>query len=399
MLACRRRLLLSPFLSARCLSTPSSSEAPPSQKNDSIFSNKSSPWDHVFDDIKDTPPLLPSSVRNPLRAAAGPSITSAPGRARRQAMTAREVNAFDEMFNMIFNAVSEQKHSSDKDPLSSSGIGRLPQGGRIGDLFGNLRKQSKRLKWTTQSDEELDRKREEMDMCDTDQQLLEWAMREVFAESQKYEAAARNANATTSSTPPQLQPTTYPHLVALLMRTFRDKYRDPHLALSVFEYTRHLSIPSYVFGCNTGAYNELIETRWACFRDLGGVLTALEEMKVNGVQTNGRTRALVEALRREVGDRNMWEESGEVWGMLSKIEELALKAPRRPGKQANKSKKGWSDDQEWKNAALKADHADDGWEFDRWSSRSKPRRPLTDKPKQAEDWMDFAQGDEKLEFQ
>src|SRR6267154_1374361 len=54
---------------------------------------------------------------------------------------------------------------------------------------------------------------------------------------------------------------------------------------------------------NTPAYNELIETRWTYFRDLKGVHDALEEMRVNGVEPDGRTKKLVEKLRREVGAR------------------------------------------------------------------------------------------------
>ncbi|KAG1813778.1 hypothetical protein EV424DRAFT_1415537, partial [Suillus variegatus] len=111
-----------------------------------------------------------------------------------------------------------------------------------------------------------------MELCDTDQQLLEWAMREVFGQSRQYEERARNAiakseeqhqhapgptptsnvsanaNANPPPQPASMHPT-YPYLIAHLMRSFRDKYHDPHLALSIFDYARHLSIPSYVFGC------------------------------------------------------------------------------------------------------------------------------------------------------
>ncbi|KAG1812561.1 uncharacterized protein BJ212DRAFT_1370522, partial [Suillus subaureus] len=255
----------------------------------------------------------------------------------------------------------------------------------MSDLFGKLRRHSKRLKWTTEADGEFDKKKEEMELCDTDQQLLEWAMREVFGQSQKYEERARNAiakaeeqhatgltpssNASGSANPPpqltsthlELQHPTYPYLIAHLMHSFRDKYRDPHLALSIFDYARHLSIPSYVFGCTTPAYNELLETRWSCFRDLRGVHDALEEMRVNGVEPDGRTKKLVEKLRREVGARTVWEEesmfgSGEVVGMLSKIEQLAIKEPR--GKRGKGSgRKGPAFDA-WKGDALKEDVED-----------------------------------------
>jgi hypothetical protein len=267
-----------------------------------------------------------------------------------------------------------------------------------------------------------------MELCDTDQQLLEWAMREVFGQSQKYEERARNhaiakaeeqhapdvtssSNASANppqlaSTHPELQHPTYPYLIAHLMRSFRDKYRDPHLALSIFDYARHLSIPSYVFGCTTPAYNELIETRWSCFRDLRGVHDALEEMRVNGVDPDGRTKKLVEKLRREVGARTVWEEesmfgNGEVVGMLSKIEQLAIKEPRRKRGKAT-GKKGPAFDA-WKGDALKED-VEDGYEFGQWGSRKeRPRRRERDSERIAvtgvDDLLDGKiPGEDQLEF-
>ncbi|EGN99611.1 hypothetical protein SERLA73DRAFT_72413 [Serpula lacrymans var. lacrymans S7.3] len=414
MLACRRLLPYTSFLE-RSFQRASSTNAPSgipssSQRPDSIFSKSESAWDHVFSDIKEMPPLLPSTVRNPLRANASESPAS--GRTRRQAMTAREISAFDDMFNTIFNAVSEQKaHSGDgskaPDPLSTFGIGRSPQSGQMGDLLGKLRRHSKRLKWTSESDEELDRKKEEMDLCDTDHQLLEWALAEVFGESKRYEEAARKAiSSGEQESPPMLQSSTYPHLVALLIRSFRDKYHDPHLALSIFEYARHLSIPSYVFGCTTPAYNELIETRWTCFRDLKGVHDALEEMRVNGIEPDNRTRKLVEALRREVGERNLWEEesslgSGGMWSMLSKIEQLVRReSKKRATKQSLRRKKWVNDDEAWKNAALNPDKAD-GWEFDQWDSDQVKQLSTTSSnvSKQGMDgWLNLKQTEDKLDF-
>ncbi|KAG1870511.1 hypothetical protein C8R48DRAFT_698897 [Suillus tomentosus] len=426
---------------ARCLTSSAtlSESSSSSTQPDSIFAAKESPWDHILDDsIKEMPPVLPSPVRTHLRV--GGVETSGRTHARRQAMTAREVSAFDEMFNMIFDAVSEQKNPSVKlssskreDPLAvldGIGIGRKPFGhAPTSDLFGKLRRHSKRLKWTTEADEEFDKKKEEMELCDTDQQLLEWAMREVFGQSQQYEERARNAiakseeqhqhapgpiptsDAGASANPspqpasmhPELQHPTYPYLIAHLMRSFRDKYRDPHLTLSIFDYARHLSIPSYVFGCTTPAYNELIETRWSCFRDLRGVHDALEEMRVNGVEPDGRTKKLVEKLRREVGARTIWEEepvfgSGEVVGMLSKIEQLTIKEPRR--KQGKRPGKKLLALDAWKGDAL----AEDGYEFGQWgSAKSQPKRWKQDSERTAATGLDDLLdskilGEDQLEF-
>ncbi|KIM79003.1 hypothetical protein PILCRDRAFT_823872 [Piloderma croceum F 1598] len=364
--------------SKREYSTGASDSGTNIEHEGSIFSKPESAWDHVFNDIQQTPPLLPSRVR-PYRESSDTS-TNTHSRVRRQSMTAREINAFDEMFNMIFNAVSEHPNIASNvgsnDSPSDIGIGRAPSGTstQMHDLFSKMRGRSRKLKWSAQSSGDFDRKKEEMELCDTDHQLLEWAMGEVFGESKRYEQTAREAVAQMTAgvepeTMPELQPAIYPHLIALLIRSFRDKFRDPHLALSMFDHARHLSIPSYVFGCTTPAYNELIETRWKCFRDLKGVHDALEEMTVNGVPFNARTRVLIETVRREVGERNKWEEeneleSGEVWTMLTKIDELII----RHGPQTRGGALGQRQHptrEAWKHS----EDSNDNWEFGKWGDQ------------------------------
>ncbi|KAK7045720.1 hypothetical protein VNI00_007553 [Paramarasmius palmivorus] len=314
---------------------------------------------------------MPATLRNPLSTSRRP---------RRQKMTAREISAFDDMFNMIFDAVAEQKNGSSHAEKTPG----IAIGGNTGlsDLFGKLRRHSRAMKWTTEEEELLDKKKEEMDLCDTDQQLLDWAMKEVFGESERYERESREAmeevtknGGSSKMVLPMLQPPTYPHLLALIMRTFRDKYHDPNLTLSMFDYARHLSIPSYVFGCSTAVYNELLETRWRCFQDLRGVHDALEEMSVNGVDVDNNTRKIVERVRREVGERTLWEEddlgNGQTWSMLEKIEKLTVprhsKSKRRSSKKAVTGKPAKWDD--WKNEGDKSD----GWEFDSWDKPGKMR--------------------------
>ncbi|KAJ7124971.1 hypothetical protein C8R44DRAFT_874821 [Mycena epipterygia] len=318
----------------------------PLDPQDSIFSSRKSTWDHVFSDIKDLPPQIPLA-----------SSGVGPRRPRRQTMTAQEINAFNEIFNLIFDSMAE-KGSGHSSSVAVGGAG-------MGDLFSTLRRHSKRMKWTAQSDQDLDRKKDEMDRCDTDQQLLNWAMREVFGESQTYEQEFKNAKAKEDVELPMLQPPTYPHLIALLIRTFRDKYRDPHLALSMFDYARQLSIPSYVFGCSTSAYNELIATRWTCFRDLKGVHDALEEMLVNGVDMDNKTRELAEKVRQEVGERNLWMEeneigAGAVWDMLNNIERLVNQSVISPRRKPT-TKKTIPLNQ-WRAV----DDVNPDWEFDKW---------------------------------
>ncbi|KAI0344050.1 hypothetical protein BDW22DRAFT_1355335 [Trametopsis cervina] len=334
----------------------------------SIFDPDESAWDHVFKDL--------STASKDLIAGNGQERMSK--RTQAQQMTAREIDTFGEMFDMLFQGGEDGNGISASSSLDllAPGVGRKrPQ--EMSDLARHLRNRSRNVRWTSEADQELDRKKEEMDLCNTDQQLLEWAMREVFTESQRYEEQAR-AMAPGAQPSPQLQPLSYPHLIAMLMRTFRDKYADPHLALAVFDYSRHLSTASYVFGCTTHAYNELIETRWRCFRDLRGVCEALEEMRVNGIEMDTKTRGLAELVRREVGERNLWEEEtsiggGEVWEMIARIEHLtAVKLTHRD----SKMHKTWSKSAEsWKqheSAGLA-----DNWEFGNWNDNVPTSLPIT----------------------
>lgn len=299
-------------------------------------------------------------------------------------MTARETAIFEEMYDMIFDSFDgDNAPAPGTKTVKTVGIGRASS--PENDLFGKLHRQSKGFKRVSKVDEELDKKREAMDLCKTDQQLLEWAMTEVFDESRRYEANARRALEEPASAqgPIQLQSPSYPHVLALLIRTFRDKYADPHLALSIFDHARHLSIPSYVLGCTTPAYNELIETRWRCFRDLRGVCDALDEMRANGVKMDNATRHLAEVIRREVGERNLWQEesqmgSGEVWNMVARIEQLTARSPpKRPKQQSGGAplkRRVWTSDQEtWKRDALQGDDKSDGWDFGRWDDLKQDR--------------------------
>ncbi|KAL5506924.1 hypothetical protein ACEPAH_6380 [Sanghuangporus vaninii] len=374
---------------------------------------------------------------------------------RRQTMTAREIDAFNNMFNMIFDAVQKQKletehrgstspserprtwtdRRADKaarhDPLSGVGIGSGPEGSSgINDLFGKLRRVSRQYRWSPQEDAELERKLAQMELCETDQQLLEWAAKEVFDESAKYEDAARQAvyrsekgskaspgskpepessqsssnpssslngdpsQSHTFSSPLPLQPPAYPHLLAALISTFRDKFHDPHLALSIFQHARSRSIASYVFGCTAPAYNELLRTRWEAFRDLRGVADALNEMRVNGITPDGKTRVFVEELRREVGARTVWQEernigTGEVLDLLNQIETLSrepLQKERRhqqlQRRQGNSHRRKKNDEKYWRTSTAERWKLDDG-QFDRdyrfgdWNlKRRKPKKPI-----------------------
>ncbi|KAI6032778.1 hypothetical protein F5J12DRAFT_796390, partial [Pisolithus orientalis] len=431
---CRyQRLVSFARTTCRALSADAHSNSA-SPSSDSIFTTSDSPWDHVFADIDSVRPLPPASARGPSRLSghsAGNSSNAASnssllgrsgGKVRRQAMTAQEISAFDEMFNMIFNAVSDRQAASKS---SSQSLGHQPPS--IGpsssaaplNIFRTLRRHSSRVRWTTASDEELDRKKEEMELCDTDQELLEWAAREVFSESQKYVENAQKAlepanaggrssldNVQDIETPgstnrsaqiPPLQPPTYPYLLAHLMKLFRTTYANPSLSLCIFTYASRLSIPSYVFGCTAPVYNELILAKWEGWADLPGICTALEEMRLNGVRGDSLTKSIIEKIRREVAEaqpfelssvsnpamhatdtnllaRRLWVNLGEtdVVRLLTRIEQLSLKETVRRTRSSVGGKPVLGRES-WKTEFLDPGTKDDGWEFDSWSRPQKSK--------------------------
>ena len=291
-------------------------------------------------------------------------------------MTAREKNIFQDMFDIVFEAVGEinsGKIPSDAPMFTPvDGVGTSSQHREMTDLFGRLRKNIKRMRWTSDIDEELDRKKEEIELCDTDVQLLEWAMNEAFRPQQSTTTPVQELLA------PMENNQIYPHLVAALMRAFRDKFHDPNLAFAIFDHAKNLSIPSYVFGCTTPVYNELIETRWFCFHDLKGILDTLEEMKVNGVEADNRTRGIVETIRRDAPTMRLLEEEDyfgkgqdRVMHILTQIESLVRRPPvparSTTVKRKKRPEKSWSEG--WKDGVDEELHkGGEDWSWGNWGS-------------------------------
>ena len=289
------------------------------------------------------------------------------GTQRRQTLTERESKVLTGMLDMIFNSKDAEKESPPlKRVTDNNGIGR----GKVDDLIGRLRRLTRSPEKPRTYSQMLDQKKEQMSYCVDDQRLLEWAAREVFDESKKYAEEAQRAieaaSESNSSKPlPILQSPIYPYMIAHLMQTFRDQYHDPNLALFIFEHARNLSVASYVLGCSTDAYNELIETHWKSFKDLPGVLKSIDEMVLNGVPVNGKTRRLVDIIRRDLNENHSLDDEGaetrELWSMLTKIEQLV--APREaPWASKGKGKRsfdGWMTEP--------ADPTTDAWTFNDWN--------------------------------
>jgi len=308
--------------------------------------------------------LSPSPSYRDRAASGAPTLAT-----RRQQLTKREVNAFDDMFNLIFSSATRMEShrkrggSSIEDELEELDFERLPvptvsptaplfSDNTMSAMFSKLKSRPKRkFQWTKTEDEILDAKKEEIALCKNDQELLSWTMRVLFHEQGTTPSPVpgpvleqdgthdrqSSVNAPVPLSPPNSAPmqglpqSCYPPLLALLMRTFRTKFNNPHISLALFHHAKNLSVASYVTCCGTEAYNELIEARWLCFRDLRSVHDALEEMSNNKVSVDGWTRRLIERLRRDVGARTMWAEAEFIEGqedgmvLLQKIETVGWK--------------------------------------------------------------------------
>ena len=280
-------------------------------------------WDNLMEDVS-LSDVAPLPVRRPVPVSSvGPM-----GRptVRRQAMTREESNVFTDLFDQIFAAQRGflRSSSKNKDPLSGVGIGRRPGDSEpptVHTLYGKLKRRSKRHHDTTDLENLVEKLRAEIEVIETDIGLLTWAVQNIFSttgllpDTSKKSRTNKSESVTTTAFPDDDSPSTsspvisdideptristYPHLLSTLIATFRDKFHDPHLALSIFAYARRLSVPSYVFGCTTTAYNELINTFWTCFKDVHGVVEALQEMKNNGVFPDSHTRNLAMRIRNE----------------------------------------------------------------------------------------------------
>lgn len=104
---------------------------------------------------------------------------------------------------------------------------------------------------------------------------------------------------------------TYPKALGALISHLR-QLNAPHLALAMFEHARNLGVESYIAGCQTSAYNELIRVRWECFRDLKGVFQAVKEMEGAAVAWDRFTNRVVEDVVQQVGAEMLEKPDG--WG-------------------------------------------------------------------------------------
>ncbi|BGP50252.1 hypothetical protein JCM10450v2_006168 [Rhodotorula kratochvilovae] len=167
-----------------------------------------------------------------------------------------------------------------------------------------------RTELTERESLELDRLREELVTLRSDKDVLDWGMRNVFGFQGGVKAGilpdpttlpielprSIDAGAADARAPPAVGPSSriFPDLLHLLFVVLRDTHQAPHAALSVFALAASNPF-SYIAGCTTALYNEVLRTRWA-EGDVESLLGTLEEMRAAGVALDDRTRELVAAV-------------------------------------------------------------------------------------------------------
>ncbi|SPO24292.1 uncharacterized protein UTRI_03560 [Ustilago trichophora] len=147
----------------------------------------------------------------------------------------------------------------------------------------------------------IDEAREQIAMCENLAELMEWSKREVWG------IDLSNASAGTGDFADMLSSTTvttsdpaeegsnkagpkygkdtpyYASVLQLLFLAIRDRYRAPHVALSIARITRSLGIESYVLGMTGSLYNEVLKTQWDWLGDLQGVVSTLRQARETGI--------------------------------------------------------------------------------------------------------------------
>lgn len=141
--------------------------------------------------------------------------------------------------------------------------------------------------------------------------VLAWAEDNVFKPESQAEPLPSAVALQSAPAAGQTWPKTYPKALGALISHLR-QLDAPHLALAMFEHARNLGVESYIAGCQTSAYNELIRVRWECFRDLKGVYMAVKEMEGAAVAWDRFTNRVVEDVVQQVGAEML--EKPDAWG-------------------------------------------------------------------------------------
>lgn len=254
---------------------------------------------------------------------------------RRRGQTPAEKAQIDQALREIFEKLDDKGPSSGRFDLGPANIFDTTLRGRDATGLKPWSRDIRRGFDREENDdvvEALDELKEEVSAIQTDHELLDWARRRIFTAPSTptpgsiFGEAGNIDNITTF-------PKTYPRILAHLMKVARQSFNNPHLSLSLFHHAQTLSPESYLSGCLSSAYTELIRTRWECFRDLDGVYRAIMEMDGNAVSWDKTTQRemgkIVEQVGRDVLVRGPGQWGPGVYEILHKLERKIQRSLRQ----------------------------------------------------------------------
>lgn len=263
-------------------------------------------YDPLFPSLPTAPsPAASTSTTPPTSFQPSPTARLTTQRRQNQKLTPDEAQVFADLIGQIIPQSSTgtgifDAYTSLRPSTSTSG-GKVTAGldrvrmaleQKVGArVAGKERKARSSL--TVEEEEELDTMREKMLSFRTDLDLLEWSLSNIFHFRTPPPSATLFPDPRTIASHPKRGTThrLYPDLLLLLFLLLRDTHLAPHSALHVFALAS-TSPQSYVQGCTTALYNEVLRTKWA-LGDIEGVKEGLEEMRSGGVRIDEGTRAIV----------------------------------------------------------------------------------------------------------
>ncbi|QSL64456.1 hypothetical protein MERGE_001757 [Pneumocystis wakefieldiae] len=92
----------------------------------------------------------------------------------------------------------------------------------------------------------------------------------------------------------------YPQLLQKAMEIFRSNFLDYVSVATIFERIKELGPESFVLGCSSDVYNEMLIARWEGWNDIIEIENLLTEMKINSVSRTKKTLEIFKKIRSDI---------------------------------------------------------------------------------------------------
>ncbi|EMR08394.1 hypothetical protein PNEG_03231 [Pneumocystis murina B123] len=92
----------------------------------------------------------------------------------------------------------------------------------------------------------------------------------------------------------------YSQLLQKAMEIFRLNFLDYVSVATIFERIKELGPESFVLGCSSNVYNEMLLARWEGWNDIIEIENLLTEMKINSVPRTEKTLKIFEKIRSDI---------------------------------------------------------------------------------------------------